>query len=484
VPSGGTVVFVRTIENDNAAPAGPAARTVHPRAILAIILVSYFLILLDNSVIFTGLPAIQRGLGLSQTELSWVQDAYTLVFGGLLLLGARLGDLLGRRRVFIGGLVVFVTASFLIGVAQSGEWVIAARALQGIGAAIVAPSSLSLLTASFAEGESRSNAVALYGATAGIGASLGLLVGGAAASWVSWRAGFFINLPIGAAMIALAPKYLPETAPRTGAFDLRGAFLATLGTGGVVFGVIESAARGWGDPVVVTSLVLAAVALIGLGVNERRAEQPIMPLRLFDDRRRSGAYLCRALYMGAMIGFFFFTTQLLQESYGFTALQAGLGFLPMTAVNFVVAVRVPTLSRRFGGAALLVTGVAITFVGIGWLAQADGTGGTSGYVTAVALPMLLVGIGQGLAFAPLTSFGIVDAPAEDAGAASGLVNTFHQLGMAIGLAVLVALSASASDAAERFQRALLGSTGLLAACLVAVLVLLVPAHRVPTKAIR
>ena len=195
----------------------------HPRAILAIILVSYFLILLDNSVVFTGLPSIRADLDLTTTELSWVQDAYTLVFGGLLLLGARLGDLLGRRRVFVAGLVVFVGASFLIGVAQSGEWLIAARALQGIGAAVVAPSSLALLTASFPEGEGRSRAVALYGATAGIGASLGLVVGGAAASWISWRAGFFINLPIGAVMIALAPKYLPATPPRTGAFDLAGA---------------------------------------------------------------------------------------------------------------------------------------------------------------------------------------------------------------------------------------------------------------------
>jgi EmrB/QacA subfamily drug resistance transporter len=450
----------------------------HPRAILAVILVSYFLILLDNSVVFTGLPSIESDLDLSPTGLSWVQDAYTLVFGGLLLLGARLGDLLGRRRVFVAGLVVFVGASFLIGAAPNGEWLIASRALQGIGAAIVAPSSLSLLTASFPEGKGRSRAVALYGATAGIGASLGLVVGGAAASWISWRAGFFINLPIGAAMIALAPKYLPETPPRTGAFDIAGALLATLGAGSLVFGVIESSSRGWDDPVVLVALVAAAALLAGLVVNEKRAAQPIMPLRLFADRRRTAAYASRALYLGAMIGFFFFTTQLMQGVFGFTALQAGLGFLPMTAVNFAVALAVPRLTNRVGGAVLLAAGVALTLAGTAWLSQA---GAADGYLVAVALPMLLIGAGQGMAFAPLTSFGIVDAPAEDAGAASGLVNTFHQLGMALGLAMLVAVSAGAPDVTTRFSQALLAGTALLSACLLIVLIVLIPAHRAATR---
>ncbi|HET9873927.1 MAG TPA: MFS transporter [Propionibacteriaceae bacterium] len=447
---------------------------IRTRAVLAIILVSYFLILLDNSVVFTGLPTIQASLDLSAAGLAWVQDAYVLVFGGLLLLGARLGDLLGRRRVFIVGLGVFVGASFLIGVAPSGGWLIAARALQGIGAAIVAPSSLSLLTASFPEGESRSKAVALYGATAGIGASLGLVVGGAAASWISWRAGFFINVPIGIAMIFLAPKYLPETPPRTGAFDLPGAVLATLGSSALVFGVLESSTRGWSDPLVLVTLAAAAALLAGLVVNEKRVAQPIMPLRLFSDRRRAGAYAARALYLGAMIGFFFFTTQLLQGVFGFTPLQAGLGFLPMTAVNFAVALAVPRLLRWIDSAVLLAAGVIVTVAGIAWLSQADTA---NGYLIAVALPMLLIGAGQGLAFAPLTSFGIVAAPAADAGAASGLINTFHQVGTAIGLAVLVAISAPATDLSTRFAHALLGSTALLCLALLAVVAVILPAHR-------
>ena len=219
-----------------------------PAAILAIILVSYFMILLDNSVIFTALPSLQADLQLSTGELSWVQDAYTLVFGGLLLLGARAGDLLGRRRVFVFGLVVFSIASLLIGLAPAGWWAIAGRAVQGIGAAIVAPASLSLLTASFPEGRERTRAVALYGATAGIGASLGLVIGGALAHWISWRAGFFVNVPIGAAMIALAPRFLPETGRARGRFDVFGALSATLGVGALVFGDHQHGRRRLGFP--------------------------------------------------------------------------------------------------------------------------------------------------------------------------------------------------------------------------------------------
>jgi predicted MFS family arabinose efflux permease len=381
----------------------------------------------------------------------------------------------------VAGLAVFVTASFLIGVAPTGWWLIAARALQGVGAAVVAPSALSLLTASFPEGEQRSRAVAWYAATAGIGASLGMLVGGAAAQWVSWRAGFFINVPLGIAMALLAPRYLPVTRSQPGRFDTTGAVSATVGVGALVFGIIESAERGWTDPVVVTALAAAAVVLTVLVLHERRADQPIMPLRLFADRRRSGAYAARALYLGAMMGFFFFTTQLMQGVLGFTAFQAGLGFLPMTAVNFGVATVFPRLDRRFGNASTLVTGVALTLTGMAWLAQVDAA---SPYATGVALPMALIGAGQGLAFAPLTSFGLAGVRSQDAGAASGLVNTAHQLGMGTGLAILVAASADGVDLTIRVGTALTWGTGLLALCLVVVLAVIVPGQRRHTAALR
>ncbi len=418
----------------------PAPATAfHPGAILAIILASYFMILLDNSVIFTALPSLQADLRLSTGELSWVQDAYTLVFGGLLLLGARAGDLLGRRRVFVFGLVVFSIASLLIGLAPQGWWAIAGRAVQGIGAAVVAPASLSLLTASFPEGRERTRAVALYGATAGIGASLGLVIGGALAHWISWRAGFFVNVPIGAAMIALAPRFIPESGRARGRFDAFGALSATLGVGALVFGIINTADAGWNPPVTLTAVTAGVVLLVAFVLIERRAAQPIMPLRLFRSRRRTGAYVARFLYLGAMIAFFFFTTQFMQEVLGFDPLQAGLGFLPMTAVNFAVAMSIPRLMGKMPGSLPLLTGILVTLAGMFWLSRA---GTDSSYLTGVALPMILIGAGQGLAFAPLTSFGITGAPASDAGAASGLVNTFHQVGTCLGLGIAVAAAAT------------------------------------------
>ena len=460
----------------------PGRSPAKPNAILTIILISYFMILLDNSVIFTGLPSIRSGLGLGPAALSWVQDAYTLVFGGLLLLGARAGDLVGRRRLFIIGLAIFGIASLLIGLAPTGWWIVAARALQGIGAAVVAPTSLSLITANFT-GEARSRAVAWYSATAGIGASLGLLVGGALAAWVSWRAAFLVNVPIAAMMIVAARRVLTETERRRGRFDAVGAACATLGVGALVFGIIESAERGWAAPTTLTALVVGVLLLVVLVLHESRAEQPIMPLRLFGDRERSGAYAVRMLYMGAMIGFFYFTTQYLQDALGFSPLQAGLGFLPMTVVNFAVAMAIPRLASRVPGAVLLLAGVAGTFAGMAWLSRLDPDGT---YLGSVALPMLLIGAGQGLAFAPLTSSGIARVPAEDAGAASGLLNTAHQMGMALGLGILIALSThagtgeSTAQVTTRVSTALAGSSALLALALLLVLIVIVPTRRAPT----
>jgi EmrB/QacA subfamily drug resistance transporter len=446
-------------------------------AILAIILISYFMILLDNSIIFTALPKIHAAMHFSATGLAWVQDAYTLVFGGLLLLGARAGDLLGRRKVFVFGLTVFAVASLLIGLAPAGWWLIAARGVQGVGAAIVAPTSLSLLAASFAEGRERAKAVALYGATAGIGASLGLVIGGALADWVSWRAGFFINVPIGAAMILLAPRFLPETPRARGRFDLIGAVTATLGVAAVVYGIIHSADAGWGSPTTAVALGSGSLLIAALVVTERRAAQPILPLRLFGTRERVGAYAARLCYLGAMIGFFFFTTQYLQGVLGFSAFQAGVAFFPMTVVNFAVAMAIPALTARLGQAVPLAAGVVLTLAGMVWLAQVDVS---SSYWSAVALPMMLVGTGQGLAFAPLTSAGIAGVGASDAGAASGLVNTFHQLGMALGLGVLITVSAGSGHGSAsavltaRVDTALAAGSVLLAASLVSALALILP----------
>lgn len=413
----------------------------HPGAILAIILVSYLMIILDVSIVITGLPLIQQQLGFTQAELSWVQSIYTLTFGGFLLLGARAGDILGRRRTFQVGLGIFTLASLAIGTAQSAEWMIIARGVQGFGAAILAPSTLALLSFSFPEGRERTRATAWYGSTAGIGAACGLVLGGVLAQTLSWRVGFFINLPIGLAMIVLGARYVEETPATPGRFDLPGAIASTLGFGTLIWGVVETAEAGWGDRAAQVAMLLGLAVIAVFVWHEGRAAQPIMPLRLFNSRERVGAYAARFLFVAAMVGFFFFTTQFMQGVDGFTPLEAGLGFLPMTLVNFVVALRVPQLTERMGNRTLLLLGLAVTCVGMGWLAQATAGGN---YVLDIALPMALIGAGQGFCFGPLTASGIAGTAKQDAGAASGLVNVAHQMGMSFGLALLVAVAALAN----------------------------------------
>ncbi|RFC77516.1 MFS transporter [Streptomyces sp. AcE210] len=465
-------------------PAGPAAKPrrapAHATLILSIICVSYFMVILDNSIVFTGLPQIRSDMGFSETGLSWITNAYVLVFGGLLLLGARAGDLFGHRRVFLFSLVVFSLTSLLVGAAQSQWWLIGARALQGIGAAVLAPSALSLLTRSFPEGRARNRAMAAYSAVAGLGAALGLVVGGLVADLVSWRAGFFLNVPIGAVLMVPAVRFLPQTTRQGGRFDVAGALLATLGSTALVLGIVNAADLGWSAPATLVPLAAGAV-MLGLFIRvERRAAQPIVPLRLFTSLERSGAYVTRMLYMGAMIGFFFFTAQFVQSVYHWTPLQAGLAFLPMTLVNFVFAVQVPRLLERASRPQVLTTGLALTMVGMVWLSRLDLH---TPYLTGVALPMVLIGAGQGLVLAPLTSSGVDGVAPADAGAASGLVNTVHQIGSALSLSILTAVAASIStghetaDIAARSGAALTGSAVLLA--LAATLTLIVPARTRP-----
>jgi MFS family permease len=292
----------------------------HRTAVLAIILVSYLMLVLDISIAITELPKIRDGLGLSAAGLSWVQNAYTLAFGGLLLLGARAGDILGRRRMFVAGLALFTAASLAIGLAQSPAWLIGARALQGVGAAVLAPSTLALLSTNFPEGPQRTRAVAYYGAVAGVGASTGLVLGGFLADLLSWRVGFFINLPIGIALMLAALRYLAVTDRRAGQLDLTGALSSTFGMTTLVYGIVRSAVAGWSDPVTI-ALLIAGVLLLALFVlNESRAKQPIMPLRLFASRERVGAYAARVLFLGSMMGFWFFTTQFLRTVSGFSPL--------------------------------------------------------------------------------------------------------------------------------------------------------------------
>jgi EmrB/QacA subfamily drug resistance transporter len=454
--------------------------------VLAIILACYLMIIVDISVIITALPDIHRALDFSSTALSWVQNAYALTFGGLLLLGARAGDILGRRRVFMAGIALFTASSLLAGLAQSPSWLLAARAAQGVGAAIAAPSTLALLTITFREGIERTRAVAWYSAVAGGGASLGLVLGGVLTQWVSWRSGLFINVPIGFALIWLAPRYLPETEREPGRFDLAGAAFSTLGMTAVVYGFVRAAADGWGDRLTIASFVVGVGLLAAFAVTEMRAEQPITPLRLFASRERSGAYAARILVVSGMYAMFFFLTQYFQGVSGFGPLEAGAAFLPMTLLVFTMVQVVPRIAPRVGNTRLLTGGLLLALVGMVWLSRiGDGTP----YFPQIALPLLLLGIGMGAALTPLTSAGIAGVAPEDAGAASGVVNTAHQLGGALGISVLVTVFTAAGggqnahELADGVASALAGSVVFLAAALLVVVAVIARPARSPVAAV-
>jgi len=458
----------------------PASTSPRRGAVLAIIVASYLMIVIDISIVITGLPKIQAGLGFSHTDLSWVQNAYTLAFGGLLLLGARAGDILGRRRMFIIGLALFTLASLAIGLAQSPAWLLASRAVQGLGAAVLAPSTLALLSTHFPDGPERTRALSYYAAAAGVGATVGLVLGGLFADLVSWRAGFFINLPIGIGLMIAARRYIAETPTSPGPLDAFGALGSTLGMCALVYGIVRSAEEGWADPATVSALAIGLVLIALFVFNESRAAQPILPLRLFASRERSGAYAARMLFLGGMVGFWFFTTQFLQGVLGYSPLEAGLAFLPTTLPNFAAAMLVPRLSRKLGNAGLLAGGVVMGIVGLVWLGQASAD---TTYLAGIALPMILIGIGQGAALAPLTVAAVTGVARADAGAASGLVNVAHQLGGALGLGLLVVVFAASTSAslsgtallAHRIAHAINASAVMLGVALVVVVATILPA---------
>jgi EmrB/QacA subfamily drug resistance transporter len=439
--------------------------------VLAVILIGYLLILIDVSILFAALPTIHRDLGFSPTSLSWAQNAYTLAFGGLLLLGARAGDLAGRRRMFTVGIGVFAAASLAVGLAQSPAWMVAARAVQGVGAAILAPSTLALLSTSFPEGTQRTRAMAAYGALAGLGTAFGLIVGGVLTTTLSWRIGFLLNVPVGLAAILAAPRVLPETVRHAGRLNVSDALSSTVGVSAVVFGIVHSADAGWGDPVTVGAL-LVGLTLVGVFVTrQHRAGEPLMPLRLFADRERAGAYAARFLFNGALVSWFFFMTQYLQGVSGFTPLQAGLAFLPVTGAAFAAAAATSRLTRRVDTRRLTIAACAAMLIGTALTSRVSPT---TGYVPGVALPMLVFGIGQGLGLSTLTTAGMACVAPRDAGVAGALVNVAHHLGGALGLGILITVFDATG--AGQHGRPLLAdrvSASFTAACVLLILALVV-----------
>ncbi|WP_048001040.1 MFS transporter [Lactiplantibacillus herbarum] len=418
--------------------------------ILPIILISYFMILLDNSIVFTSTVKIAADLNLSTQALSWVTNAYALTFGGLLMLGGRAGDVFGRRKVFLIGLMIFSIGSLLVGLATSGTMIIGMRALQGIGSAILAPTTLALLMDSYKE-NMRTRAIVYYGATGGLGASFGLVIGGLIASYTTWRLGFLLNVPIGIIMILLTLKFIPESNQSSGKLDWLGAILSVIGIILLVYGI-----NGAGYPVL--TVILALVVLAAFIWQEHRASDPLMPLKLFKDRERSSAYIARFFFLGAMISYFFLTPQAMQNVYHFTPLMAALGFLPETVPQFIFATLVSRLNNRFTNNQILIAGELITLVGLLFGAI---VGIRAGYVTAIAIPMVIIGIGQGFSLSPLTVAGVANTDADIAGSASGVVNMVHQIGSSVGLSVITLMTASIASPVIAYNHALMIMTGLM-----------------------
>ena len=405
------------------------------------ILACQLMFTLDTSVVVTALPKIRQTLHFSATGLSWVQNAYTLAFGGLLLLGARLGDIFGRRKVFTYGIAVFTSASLLAGVAPNSAWLLVGRAVQGIAAAVAAPSTLALLLTTFKEPRARGRAIALYSSVSSGGSSVGLVVGGLLTTTLSWRWGLFLNVPIGITIVLLAPKYLPDTERHPGRFDLTGAATSTLGMTALVYGFVSAASDGWSKPATVASFAIGVALLVGFVVTELRAAQPITPLGLFADRRRAGSYAARLLMVGGMFSFFFFISQYLEGVRNYTPLGVGYAFLPLTLVMFSVAQVVPRLHAHISSATLVTGGAVTGLIGMIWLSRLSA--GTQFFPNLV-LPMVLLGGGIGVAFIGLTGISVAGVTVKDEGAASGLVNVAQQVGGSLGLAVLVTVFGAAS----------------------------------------
>ena len=416
----------------------------HPGLVLSLILTCQLMVVLDATIVNIALHDIKSSLGFSSAGLSWVVNAYTLTFGGLLLLGARAGDILGRRRVFLSGIALFTIASLVGGFAANPGELLAARAVQGIGGALASPSALALLMTMFPGARERTRAIGLYTAVSIGGSAVGLIAGGMLSEWASWRWVLFVNVPIGLVLLALARPTLPETPRQPGRFDLAGALTSTVGMTALVYGFVNAASDGWADVRTIGSFAIGAALLAAFVLTELKAESPITPLRLFADRNRSSSYVARLLLVAGMMGMFFFLTQFLRGVLGYSDLKTGFAFVPLTAIVFAAS----QLSARFlvekvGAHRLMMIGITFSTLGMLWLTQ---LGEHSGYLSLVG-PLLVFGLGNGLAFVPLTSASLDGVEPRDAGAASGLVNVMQQVGGSLGLAVLVTVFGSASKSA-------------------------------------
>jgi len=409
---------------------------------LAVIAVAQLMIVLDASVVIVALPSAQRALNISTADRQWVLSAYTLAFGSLLLLGGRIADYLGRRRMFIVGLIGFGAASALGGLAQDAAMLFGARALQGAFAAIMAPASLSLLTTTFTGVQERARAFGIYGAIAGGGAAMGLVLGGTLTQWASWRWTLLINAPIAIAAAVGATRFIKESRAHVRAgYDIPGAVTVTGGFFLLVYGFTMAGTDGWGAPLTLGLLAGAAAALCAFVVIELRSTQPLLPMRVVLDRNRGGSYLASLLVGSALLGTFLFLTYFLQETLGYSVLKTGFAFLPFSAGIIIGAGLATRLLPRIGPRALMVIGLVLAAGGLMWF---TGLSVDSTYLAHVLPPQMLVSLGMGMTFVPMSSTALVGVDPADAGVASALVNTTQQVGGSLGTALLNTVAAAAA----------------------------------------
>ncbi|MCM0622412.1 MFS transporter [Nocardioides bruguierae] len=448
---------------------------------MAIVLVAQLMIVLDATVVNVALPHIDTALGFGPASLSWVLNAYTLAFGGLLLLGGRLGDVLGRLRLFQVGLTLFTLASLLGGLAQTPGQLVAARAAQGVGAALAAPSVLALLTTSAKDDAARHRAFALFAAVSSGGASLGLLLGGVVTDLGSWRWTLWINVPIGLAVVALVGRHVAETPRRPGRFDVLGALLATGGAVSLVYGLVGAAEHGWTSTSTLDLLLIGLAMLAVLVRQELRQEAlgrtPLVQPALLRDPRRVGALVVMPLVFGAQMSMFFLVVQILETDLGFGPLTSGLAFLPVSLSIFTMSRFAPSLVARLGAPVMVLAGTIGLALGFTVLSTYDAG---AGYAPALLLPLVLIGASAGAIFMPVTSLVMAGVQPQDAGAASGMLQTAQQLGGAVGLAAVVsvyAVGAVPGEVVPGAQAAFLTSAAFASAAALAALALTVQAAR-------
>ncbi len=430
---------------------GPAAGPADPARgrtlVWALVLLAtvQLMVVLDTTIVNVALPTIQDRVGFSSTAIAWVVNGYALTFGALLLLGGRSGDLLGRRRVFVASLAAFAAASMLAGLSSSPGLLIVARVLQGAGAAFAQATALSLIVSTFAAGTARNRAVGVFAAMEGLGAGAGLLLGGVIVDAVSWRWVFFVNVPVAAVVALLAPRFIPSPARRRARFDLPGAFAGSTGLALVVFALSRAAEHGWSDSFTLAPIALGTLSLVGFVAIERRSAAALMPLWVFADRNRGGAYAIQLLLGAALFGMFFLVTLFLQHVLHYSALKAGAAFAPATVIMMGAAGATSKAVARTGVRPLVAGGTATAAIGMWLLSNLTPH---SSYLTGVMLPVMVLAAGLGSVFVPVTLAAVSGVHEQHSGLVSGVSTTVIQIGGSIGLAILATVAATTTRARQ------------------------------------